>query len=94
MTTPSPASISFYITNYGCTHLRMCKTRLLTQTQEKTNKDDIVITSKEVNKNKFAIDLETECPRCHDIMTLCSNFDKLCYTCEEYSFLLALNHSP
>ncbi|MGA9153069.1 MAG: hypothetical protein WBZ36_21030, partial [Candidatus Nitrosopolaris sp.] len=65
-----------------CTRLRMCKRRLLTQAQEKTNKDDIVITSKEVNKNKFAIDLETECTRCHDI-TLCSDFDKLCYTCEE-----------
>ena len=86
MTSPSPASILLYITNYG-----LCPPKDVQK--EKTNKDDIVITSKEVDKNKFAIDLETECPRCHDIMTLCSNFGKLCYTCEECSFLLALNHS-
>ena len=77
-----------------CTRLRMCKRRLLTQAQEETNKDNgLIITPKEENKNNLAIDLETECPRYHDIMTLCSDFDKLCYTCEECSFLLALNHS-
>jgi predicted nucleic acid-binding Zn ribbon protein len=26
---------------------------------------------------------EIECPRCHDIMTLCSDFDFLFYKCEE-----------
>jgi hypothetical protein len=26
---------------------------------------------------------EIECPRCHDIMTLCSDFDFLYYKCEE-----------
>jgi len=26
---------------------------------------------------------EIECPRCHDIMTLCSHFDYLYYICEE-----------
>ncbi len=26
---------------------------------------------------------EIECPRCHDIMTLCSDFDFLYYECEE-----------
>lgn len=26
---------------------------------------------------------EIECPRCHDIMTLCSDFDLLYYKCEE-----------
>jgi hypothetical protein len=26
---------------------------------------------------------EIECPRCHDIMTLCSGFDLLYYKCEE-----------
>jgi hypothetical protein len=26
---------------------------------------------------------EIECPRCHDMMTLCSDFDFLCYRCEE-----------
>ncbi|MFZ0514001.1 MAG: hypothetical protein WAM14_20510 [Candidatus Nitrosopolaris sp.] len=72
------------------TRLRMCKRRLLTQAQEETNKDNgPIITSKEVNKNNFAIDLETECPRCHDIMTLYSDFNRLCYVCEEYTLFLA-----
>lgn len=26
---------------------------------------------------------EIECPRCHEIMTLCSDFDYLYYKCEE-----------
>lgn len=26
---------------------------------------------------------EIECPRCHEIMTLCSEFDLLYYKCEE-----------
>ncbi len=31
---------------------------------------------------------EIECPRCHDIMTLCSDFDYLYYKCEECYLLL------
>ena len=34
------------------------------------------------------LDNEIECPRCNDIMELCSNFDKLVYSCESCSFLL------
>ena len=26
---------------------------------------------------------EIECPRCHDVMSLCSDFDFLYYKCEE-----------
>ena len=26
---------------------------------------------------------EIECPRCHDMMTLCSDFDYIYYRCEE-----------
>lgn len=26
---------------------------------------------------------EIECPRCHDVMTLCSDFDFFYYKCEE-----------
>ena len=29
------------------------------------------------------LDTEIECPRCHEIMTLCSDFDLLYYKCEE-----------
>jgi phage FluMu protein Com len=34
------------------------------------------------------VDNEIECPRCNEIMELCSNFDKLVYICESCSFLL------
>jgi predicted nucleic acid-binding Zn ribbon protein len=35
---------------------------------------------------------EIECPRCHEIMTLCSEFDLLYYKCEECN--LPLYTSP
>ena len=35
---------------------------------------------------------EIECPRCHDMMTLCSDFDFLYYKCEEC--LLPLYTAP
>jgi Zn finger protein HypA/HybF involved in hydrogenase expression len=31
---------------------------------------------------------EIECPRCHDSMALCSDFDNLYYVCEECDFCL------
>ena len=31
---------------------------------------------------------EIECPRCHDSMTLCSDFDSLYYVCEQCDFNL------
>ncbi len=34
------------------------------------------------------LDNEIECPRCNEIMALCSRFDKLMYSCESCSFLL------
>ena len=30
-----------------------------------------------------SIEYEIECPRCYNVMTLCSNFDTLFYSCEE-----------
>jgi hypothetical protein len=33
---------------------------------------------------------EIECPRCNDIMTLTSDFDKLGYTCQECDLLLVM----
>ena len=35
-------------------------------------------------------DREIECPRCHDVMILSSEFDRLGYSCEKCSFLLYL----
>jgi hypothetical protein len=37
---------------------------------------------------------EIECPRCHDIMTLCSDFDFLYYKCEECFLPLYTSPSP
>jgi hypothetical protein len=34
------------------------------------------------------LDDEIECPRCNETMELCSNFDRLLYSCESCSFLL------
>ena len=34
------------------------------------------------------LDLETECPRCHDPMELQSDFDKLMYCCDNCNFIL------
>jgi hypothetical protein len=36
------------------------------------------------------IEQEIECPRCNDIMTLTSNFDKLGYVCQECDLLLVM----
>jgi hypothetical protein len=33
---------------------------------------------------------EIECPRCNDIMTLTSDFDKLGYVCQECDLLLVM----
>jgi hypothetical protein len=37
---------------------------------------------------KSELDIEAECPRCHEIMELHSNFDKLMYYCEFCNLLL------
>ena len=34
------------------------------------------------------IEHEIDCPRCYNIMTLCSDFDNLYYLCEECDFSL------
>jgi ribosomal protein S27AE len=46
----------------------------------------------EVQKKDLSIEQEIECPRCHDVMTLHSEFDRLGYYCEECSFSLHLSH--
>jgi Zn finger protein HypA/HybF involved in hydrogenase expression len=37
------------------------------------------------------IEQEIECPRCNDIMALCSDFDSLCYLCQECNLSLLVN---
>ena len=39
-------------------------------------------------KSAKEIAIENECPRCGDIMVLCSDFDILFYQCEECDFVL------
>ncbi len=56
---------------------------LLTQIQRKS-----AHTSQAKKWNNPSIDQEIECPSCHDIMTLCSDFDSFCYLCRECSFIL------
>jgi hypothetical protein len=36
------------------------------------------------------VEQEIECPRCNDIMTLSSDFDKLGYICQECDLLLIM----
>jgi phage FluMu protein Com len=43
---------------------------------------------KEEESSHSELDIETECPRCHEIMELHSDFDVLAYFCENCSFLL------
>jgi hypothetical protein len=47
------------------------------------NKEDIA------PKENLPVDYEIECPRCHDLMNLRSDFDKFFYFCEECSFNLS-----
>jgi ribosomal protein S27AE len=42
----------------------------------------------EEDKTIKDIEQEIECPRCYDVMTLSSNFDRLSYVCQECDFLL------
>jgi hypothetical protein len=48
--------------------------------------EDINTDSKQIE-----IEQEIECPRCHDIMILSSEFDRFGYFCEECSFLLYIS---
>jgi hypothetical protein len=46
--------------------------------------------SQEIEEEKTTQDIEQEieCPRCHDVMALSSDFDKLLYFCQECGFSL------
>jgi len=69
----------------------MISKRLLTQITSKSlqvyERQDNV---KENHKNdvKTELQFEIECPRCSDVMELCSGFDNLYYYCELCDFYL------
>jgi len=44
--------------------------------------------NEEQTRQVYFIEHEIECPRCRDTMVLCSEFDKLYYSCEECDFCL------
>jgi ribosomal protein S27AE len=63
--------------------------KMLVPQLEKAKEEHV---SQVTNEEDVSIEQEIECPRCHDVMTLHSEFDRLRYFCEECSFSLHLNH--
>lgn len=59
------------------------------QKEEISQPSDTITQVKE--ENNLGVEHEIECPRCHDIMTLQSEFDRLGYACQECDFLLYFN---
>lgn len=82
-----PPSVFHCILEAVITLVAMSKSTL-TEVEERRSQH--IIETKDESKN-VAVDQEIECPRCHDIMTLQSDFDRICYLCEECDFLLNLN---
>jgi len=67
--------------------------KLLTEVQEEelSQPSESIIQITDEEKNNLGAEHEIECPRCHDTMTLQSEFDRLGYVCEECDFLLYFN---
>jgi hypothetical protein len=58
--------------------------KLLLKTEASSYSPPLQSETADINDNKnIEIENEIECPRCHDIMTLSSEFDRLCYFCDE-----------
>lgn len=72
---------------------RTNRTRLLAQTENEPNQHNgsfLDIDDQHKNKN-LGIEQVIDCPRCHDTMALCSDFDRFGYVCEACDFLFYLN---
>lgn len=54
---------------------------------EKVMAENTVAKEEEQRQAQF-LEHEIECPRCHDSMELCSDFDNLYYVCKECDFCL------
>ncbi len=50
------------------------------------------VDDEQIEEVDISIEQEIECPRCHDVMTLHCEFDRLGYLCEECDFSLHLSH--
>jgi uncharacterized protein (DUF983 family) len=72
---------------------RQSRTKLVPPKQEPENQALKILVESSVPEPKeepmlAELDMEMECPRCHEFMELHSSFDKLMYSCETCSFLL------
>lgn len=69
----------------------MTSKRLLTRIDASNSLQYHQEANKKENQNnniKTELQFEIECPRCSDIMELCSSFDSLYYFCEQCDFYL------
>jgi ribosomal protein S27AE len=64
------------------------KTNIVTELEEKNSGHASLIKEK---NNNGEVDNEIDCPRCHDVMALQSDFARLGYACERCDFHLYLN---
>ena len=83
---PSPRGSSSYIRR---SDPQVTMSKRLTQQLEKAREEHLSLVT---SKKNVPIEQEIECPRCYDVMTLHSEFDRLGYFCEECSFSLYLSH--
>jgi hypothetical protein len=77
----------------GIDELSLNQCRIFSFMVEPTLETEKVISAsmkaKEEQENPVPfLEHEIECPRCHDSMMLCSDFDNLYYVCEECDFCL------
>jgi len=56
--------------------------------ESKLEAEKVIAESTAVEEKQQFMEHEIECPRCHDNMALCSDFDNLYYVCEECDFCL------
>jgi hypothetical protein len=79
---PPLHSISWY--KYHIRTYEAMSTRLISPSQ------DLSFQSAEEEQTEENLQQEIECPRCSDIMTLASDFDKLLYFCQECQLSLVM----
>ena len=75
------------MTKHARTKLEPQRTKVENE-RPKTAEKSMLSHQKEKDSSHSELDIETECPRCHEIMGLRSDFDVLAYYCENCSFLL------
>ena len=64
---------------------------MLKNADDKRTNENVDISIETPQVGDISIEQEIECPRCYDIMALSSDFDRLCYLCQECSLSLLIN---